>query len=182
MTSKIEAALRPHETDLVNLDMFTSNLEPAERMQANRWPHGCIVIIDTRALERECLARGLMASNISITVLSFGSIEEWQQAHELHNRASAILFAIGSRNSGDTQVQVDISKLVVDFKDIPIIAIGDLDGSDHIINILEYGACSYIPTKVGLAGAIEAIRLARAGGTFVPELVHSNLRKEYGDA
>lgn len=168
MASRIEAALRPYETDLVNLDMFASSLEPAERMQANEWLHGFIIIIDTRALERECLAKGLMASNISIRAFSFDSIEEWQQAHDLHNRASAILLALGSRDSSDAGVQADIASLVANFEDIPIIAIGDLDGLDHVTRILEYGARSYIPTSVGLDGAIEAIRLARAGGTSVP--------------
>jgi DNA-binding NarL/FixJ family response regulator len=170
MTSRIEVALRPYETDLVNLDMFASSLEPAERMQANEWLHGCIIIIDSRALERECLAKGLMASSISIRVFSFESTEEWQQAHDLHNRASAILLALGSRDSGDAGVQTDIANLVAHFKDIPIIAIGDLDGLDHVRKILEYGARSYIPTSVGLDGAIEAIRLARAGGTSMPAL------------
>jgi hypothetical protein len=45
MSYEMEAALRPHETDLVNLDMFAPGLEPAgarERMQANEWLHGPI--------------------------------------------------------------------------------------------------------------------------------------------
>ncbi|MGO4126595.1 hypothetical protein AB4Z01_19490 [Inquilinus sp. YAF38] len=109
MPSRIESALRPHETDLANLDMFASRLDQVgtrERMRTSGWLHDCIIIIDTRALERECLAKGLMGS--SIKVFSFGSSEEWQQAHELHNRASAILFTLGSRDSGDARVQADI--------------------------------------------------------------------------
>lgn len=172
MSYQIEAAHRPHEAELVNLDMFAPGVEftgAGERMQAKgRLQANCIIIIDSRALDRECLARGLMASAVNISVFSFGSIEEWQQAGDLHNRASAILLSLGSRDSGEAGVQADIAGLCGRFKDIPIIAIGDLDGLNHIMKILEYGARSYIPTSVGLDVAIEAIRLARAGGTFVP--------------
>lgn len=172
MSYQIEAEHRPREAELVNLDMFAAGGEVAgagERMQAKgRLQANCIVVIDSRALDRECLARGLMASAINISVFSFGSIEEWQRASDLHSRASAILFSLGSRDSSDVGVQADIGGLVTQFKDVPIIAIGDLDGLSHIMKILEYGARSYIPTSVGLDVAIEAIRLARAGGTFVP--------------
>lgn len=172
MSYQMETTSRPPEANVSNIGVIRSDCDFADAdssMESRVRLHtSCIVIIDSRALDRECLARGLMANDASIKVFSFGTIEEWQQAIDLHDRASAILLSLGSRTGGDASVEAEIGGLAEAFKDIPIIAIGDLDNLSHIMKILEYGARSYIPTSVGLDVAIEAIRLARAGGTFVP--------------
>jgi len=169
MSYQIESADNPADDGLDILGPDIAFAGARGHAQTRGWLHtDSIIIIDSRTLDRECLARGLAANNAGIRVHSFGSIAEWRRASELHRPASAILFSLGARDSGDAGVQADIAELVAQFKDIPVIAIGDIDGLSHILKILEYGARSYIPTSVGLDVAIEAIRLARAGGTFVP--------------
>jgi DNA-binding NarL/FixJ family response regulator len=173
MSYRLEAANGANGTTFSRLGMITGDLQtpdtaPSSNVRPRPRVGATIIIIDTRALDRECLAKGLMANDADTTVFSFATIEEWQQATEVHAQASAILLSLGSRDCGDANVEVDVTGLAEDFKGIPIIAIGDLDTLAHIMKILEYGARGYIPTSVGLDVAIEAIRLARAGGIFVP--------------
>jgi len=127
-----------------------------------------IAVIDYRKLELECLIRGFRSRNSNMESSAFSSIDEWKSATEIHNQASAILFNIGWRNANDLDVMESVKFLASSFADIPTIVIGDVEEMAHVMKILEYGARGYIPTSVGLDVAIEAVRLARAGGIFVP--------------
>jgi len=127
-----------------------------------------IAVIDNRKLELECLIRGFRSRNHRLEAFAFSSIEAWKRTEELHDGVSAILFNIGWRNATDPNVVDAIKSLAADFTGIPTIVIGDLEDMTHIMKILEQGARGYIPTSVGLDVAIEAVRLARAGGIFVP--------------
>lgn len=127
-----------------------------------------IAVIDYRKLELECLIRGFRSRNADLEASAFSSIDAWSAAKEFHSRASAILFNIGWRNATDPDVVEAVRSLTTDFGEIPTIVIGDVEDMTHVMKILEYGARGYIPTSVGLDVAIEAVRLARAGGIFVP--------------
>ncbi|MGK9168513.1 response regulator transcription factor [Inquilinus limosus] len=127
-----------------------------------------IAVIEYRKLELECLIRGFRSRNANLEASAFSSIEGWRNAVELHDQMSAILFNIGWRNATDPDVMDAVKSLASDFADIPTIVIGDVEDMTHVMKILEYGARGYIPTSVGLDVAIEAVRLARAGGIFVP--------------
>ena len=50
----------------------------------------------------------------------------------------------------------------------PTIVLSDGDELEQIISALDSGARGYIPTDLTLDVAIEAVRLVRAGGVFVP--------------
>jgi DNA-binding NarL/FixJ family response regulator len=127
-----------------------------------------IAVIDYRKLELECLIRGFLSRNLNIECSAFSAIDEWKGASDIHNRVSAILFNIGWRNANDVDVMESVKFLASSFANIPTIIIGDVEEMTHVMKILEYGARGYIPTSVGLDVAIEAVRLARAGGIFVP--------------
>jgi DNA-binding NarL/FixJ family response regulator len=127
-----------------------------------------IAVIDYRKLELECLIRGFRSRNADLEASAFSSIDAWRNATDFHSRASAILFNIGWRNAADPDVVEAVRSLTADFGEIPTIVIGDVEDMTHVMKILEYGARGYIPTSVGLDVAIEAVRLARAGGIFVP--------------
>ena len=49
-----------------------------------------------------------------------------------------------------------------------VVIVSDGDDPTQILGALDKGASGFIPTSVSLAVAVEAIRLVRAGGTFVP--------------
>lgn len=127
-----------------------------------------LAVIDYRKLELECLIRGFRSRNANIEASAFSNIDGWRNTADIHDQVSAILFNIGWRNAADPDVVDAVKSLASDFPGIPTIVIGDVEDMAHVMKILEYGARGYIPTSVGLDVAIEAVRLARAGGIFVP--------------
>jgi DNA-binding NarL/FixJ family response regulator len=127
-----------------------------------------IVLIDRRALERECLARSLREHDPSLDIAAVGSIDEARLRTRGQARAAAILFILGSRRVTDQGVGHEISLLVGEHGAVPVIVVADNDEPAQILAALESGAQGYIPTTVGIGVAAEAIALARAGGIFVP--------------
>ncbi|WP_018181614.1 response regulator transcription factor [Kaistia granuli] len=137
-----------------------------------------IALIDRRVLDRECLARGLMASRGDLEILTFGSVDEWGRAADHHSQVSAILLSIGSQRADDVDVEVALDRLARDFPGIPAILLADSESAAHVLLALERGARGYIPTSVGLHIAIEIVNLARAGGLFVPASCLTSSRDE----
>jgi DNA-binding NarL/FixJ family response regulator len=131
-------------------------------------PQKSLVIIDSRALDRECFARSIAAHKAGLEVLAFGSIEEWKRVQEDHAPLSAILLNTGSRNISDEDVAAEIRRLSAEFKNAPVIILADSDELSQIMKALEYGARGYIPSSVGIGVCVEVIDLALAGGVFVP--------------
>lgn len=127
-----------------------------------------LIIIDPRALDRECLAQSIHAQKTSIDVESFGSAEEWRRARGKLPPASAILLSIGGKRISDQSVADELKKLAGEAEAVPIIVLSDTDQLSQIIKALALGASGFIPSSVGIDVCIEAIRLAIAGGVFVP--------------
>ena len=80
---------------------------------------------------------------------------------------SAILVAVTDKMS-DHSVRTDLSNLVLEFGEIPVIVVANTDEPAEILAALEIGVRGYVPTSVTARVVAEAIELARAGGTFVP--------------
>jgi DNA-binding NarL/FixJ family response regulator len=126
-----------------------------------------VVIVDKRALERECLARSLLEHAPAFTISAVGSLDEFQKLPP-ESEASVILVVLGGRKLTDQNVRAELTQFVTDVGNIPVIVVADSDEPAEILAALESGAKGYIPTSVKVKVAAEAIGLARAGGTFVP--------------
>ncbi|OAP39906.1 helix-turn-helix transcriptional regulator [Sinorhizobium glycinis] len=126
----------------------------------------CLLVLDSRALDRECLARTLTNHALSMEVAAFGSVDEWRENKGTCPPVGAVLLNIGARKVAD--VAADIAKLASEFRPIPVVVLSDIDDIAQILRALECGARGYIPTSVGLEICIEAIGLAIAGGIFLP--------------
>jgi DNA-binding NarL/FixJ family response regulator len=126
----------------------------------------CLLILDSRALGRECLARTLIEHGLAMDVAAFGSIDEWREAEGDCAQVATVLLNIGAREVGD--VVTDIPRLASLFHPAPVVVLSDNDDIAQIVRFLESGAQGYIPTSVGVDVCIEAIGLAIAGGVFVP--------------
>jgi DNA-binding NarL/FixJ family response regulator len=128
----------------------------------------CLLIIDGRALDRECLAKALIGQGLSMQVSAVGSVDEWRKGKEFQPPAGAILFSIIGRKISDVSVINEISRLTAEFRAVPIVILADSDELSQVLKALEYGARGYIPTSVGVEVCVVAIELAVAGGMFVP--------------
>jgi DNA-binding NarL/FixJ family response regulator len=126
-----------------------------------------VVIVDQRALERECLARGLLEQDPNLSIFAVGSLDEFHNTQPEADTA-AVLAILGGRKVTDPNVRAELVRFVSDVGVIPVIVVADSDEPAEILAALECGAKGYIPTSVKLRVAAEAIGLARAGGIFVP--------------
>lgn len=132
----------------------------------NRLP--LIAVLDVRRLELQCLSQALSANGAGFQVRAYGSLDDWRVAVEFHPQVSALLFAIGGKQADTPELARALQALVSEFPQTPTIVIGDIETPAHVVQVLAYGVRGYIPTSVDLNIAIEAIRLAQAGGIFVP--------------
>jgi DNA-binding NarL/FixJ family response regulator len=151
-------------------DLGESELEEDQR------PKNLVVIVDKRALERECLARGLVEHNSTLTITAVGSLDELRTTPNGVD-ASAILMVLGARKVTDQGVRAELLHFVSQIGAVPVIVVADSDEPGEILAALESGARGYIPTSVKVRVAAEAIGLARAGGIFVPASVVLALRE-----
>ncbi|MDH4989444.1 response regulator transcription factor [Aquamicrobium lusatiense] len=142
--------------------------EPPGGAEEAGQPDRTLVIIDNRALERECFAQSLIARGVGLEVLAVGRIEEYTARRDEVPPVCAILLNLGGRRVGDAQVEDEIRRLSAEFGKIPLIVLADTDELPQILQALEYGVRGFIPTSVGIGDCIEAIGLAMAGGVFVP--------------
>src|SRR6188768_293340 len=86
-----------------------------------------ILVVDTRALDRECLAQTLISAGDGIQVQTCSSINEWRTQKGPRTTYSAILLHTGSRRVTDPAVSEEIEKLVREFKPAPVLVLGDSD-------------------------------------------------------
>ncbi len=139
-----------------------------------------LVLLDARALDRECFAQSLVSHGIGMKVLAFGSIESWRREKDLHPPVTAIVLNIGGRKVNDATLAAELTKLTGEFSGTPVILLGETDDLSQILVALEYGASGYIPASVGIDVCVEAINLAVAGGMFVPASSVMAVRKIIG--
>ncbi len=129
---------------------------------------GCLLLLDSRALDRECLAKALISRGLDREVFAVASVDEWKGEKQFHPPVDAILFNIGGRRAADPSMERDMAHLQAEFPTVPIVVLSDSDELSHVLKMLELGVRGFIPSSVGLAVCIEALSLAMAGGIFVP--------------
>lgn len=140
-----------------------TSLSPGEQPASK----SLVIIVDKRALERECLAKGLVEHNPSPDITADGSLDE-MRAVPAEFEAAAVLVVIVGRKLTDSSVRSELASFVSELGTVPLIVVADSDEPSEILAALEAGARGYIPTSVKVRVAAEAIALARAGGIFVP--------------
>lgn len=140
------------------------NLVPAN-VAVSASDAGPVVVIDKRALFRECVMRCLQASS-GHTVVSFPNVDSWLDVCN-DISASVILLCLVGR-PGDAETHREISRLSQQGDQPPAIILSDVEDPDQIVDAIGRGARGYIPTSAPLEVVIEVMRLVRAGGVFVP--------------
>ena len=156
----------------IELHNFASTNQPEISSNAVRGDEkadkGCLLILDGRALDRECLASALEDHDLGMAVAAMGTIEEWRRNRDRHPPLAAILFNLGGRKVTDHCIADEIRLISSEFKSVAVVLLSDTDDLGQILAALECGARGYIPTSVGIDVCVEAVNLAAAGGIFVP--------------
>jgi DNA-binding NarL/FixJ family response regulator len=127
----------------------------------------CLLIIDARTLERECLATTLMANGLGMAAVAVGSIADWRRKKDDCRPVGAVLLNIAGRKANDAALSEEIANITEEVAPAPVVILADGDDLSQTLKMLEYGARGFIPTSVGIEVCVEAIALAVAGGTFI---------------
>lgn len=126
-----------------------------------------VLIIDQRALDRECLSKSLSMHDPSLHIVTAGSLQEWH-ALRMGSEPTAVILILGSRTMAEAEVCEKVASLSQALKRSPVIVIAESDDLHLVMKAIEFGARGYIPSSVGISVAAGAISLARAGGVFIP--------------
>jgi DNA-binding NarL/FixJ family response regulator len=124
------------------------------------------VVIESRTLIRDCLARCLKGVNSDETVCAFASVADWLQESGQPPNPCLVLLCTGEQHFAE--IDRDISVLSRSFPAVMIVLLSDGEDVTHILSALDKGARGYIPTNMSLEVVLEAMQLVRAGGIFVP--------------
>jgi DNA-binding NarL/FixJ family response regulator len=126
-----------------------------------------VVVIQPRLLDRECFCNFLKFHEPRFNVTAFASREEWL-AGDNAAAAAVVVLSIGGAKLSELAVANSLRQTTHDLSPVPVVVLGDSEELTHILRALECGARGYIPSSVGLTVCAEAIKLAIAGGTFIP--------------
>jgi DNA-binding NarL/FixJ family response regulator len=124
-----------------------------------------VVLIESRALFRECMARALRAASF-LGVIAVASVKEWLEINDTAAPAVLVLSTAGRPHVED--IKKEIAALAEGTHKLPTIVVSDDEEAERIVEVLALGARGYILTSTPLEVFIEAVRLVKAGGTFVP--------------
>jgi DNA-binding NarL/FixJ family response regulator len=139
-------------------------LPGTERLVVNQ-TDGHIIIVDERSLVAECMA-SCLTTMLGAKVAPYASLERWLTAADAP-AASLMVFCNGGelQNAGQERERKLLSHVM---ERVPTVILSDKDDIDQILAAVEAGARGYIPTTLSLDIVVEAIRLVRAGGVYVP--------------
>jgi DNA-binding NarL/FixJ family response regulator len=124
------------------------------------------VVINQRVLIRDCLVRCLKDSKRNDVIHSFSTVEEWLK--ECPRAGLGALIVLCTAGLTEADVNRDVALLAQAVADVSVVILSDREGADSVLNALDKGARGYITTSMAFDVAVQAIRLVRAGGTFVP--------------
>ena len=125
-------------------------------------PTGPIVLINSKALQRDCLGRVLAAEFPQRVILTFPTIGDWKETADQGEHLPLVFLC-----EGDVPIDLDILGSATSHRS-PIILLSDAEDPASIFRALDMGIKGYIPSSLGIEVAIEATRLVMAGGVFVP--------------
>jgi len=124
------------------------------------------VIIEPRALIRDCFIRCLKDSKRDDVIQAFSTVEEWLNERPRNSFNPVVVLCAAERT--EAEVERDVALLSQATEDVSIIILSDREDAGSVLNALDKGARGYITTSMAFDVAVQAIRFVRAGGTFVP--------------
>jgi DNA-binding NarL/FixJ family response regulator len=136
-------------------------IDDADSMRNESFINICVV--DKCPFTRECISNylGLLGKNFKVR--AFPNIRDSTTTLAIHS--DLVIYHLHAQS----EPEETIASLKPIFESFPVIILSDLDGTEWMLEALQSGARGYIPTgSTSVAIAVEAIRLVKAGGVFVP--------------
>jgi DNA-binding NarL/FixJ family response regulator len=124
-----------------------------------------IALVERRTLLRDCLVRCLQEVEAT-AIMGFPNAAVC--VDEIGAVPPSLVILSASGCASDHELSCELSELSNLSSDIPVVIVSDQDGLDSISTALERGTRGYIPTTHSFDIAVEALRLVRAGGVYVP--------------
>jgi DNA-binding NarL/FixJ family response regulator len=140
-----------------------------------------ISVIDSRAFWRDCLTHCLTDSEADISAEGFDTVDHWVRASEV-DPSAIILLCAGGRYATDQAISRDVGAILQAQADARIVVVSDMDSPSTMVAALDKGARGFVTMGLSLEVTIEAIRIVKVGGTFVPGNALLSARQEYASA
>jgi DNA-binding NarL/FixJ family response regulator len=146
-----------------------ANGQPSKSAGANLGPL-TIGLIEFYRLTQECLTTVFDDLHPQAVTVSFTNAKECIAA--ARNDLDVVLYYLHGNEAGDTTIAQAVTAVCQAYPASPVIVFSDADcieQSKIMRLIMECGARGFVPTQTAtLSVTLAAIRLVRAGGTFVP--------------
>ena len=124
-----------------------------------------IVVIDSRALIRHCLANSLRSMTKGWVIRTFASVDEW---HSVQSNFSSAVIVLYTQDQQANKIERELAQLAQGEPCFPTLVLSDVEDVELVRSAFSQGARGYISTSMSLSVAVEAMRMVDAGGTFVP--------------
>jgi DNA-binding NarL/FixJ family response regulator len=159
-------AADPEEICDASLVAQDSGETSGERPESKAGDKPAIVIVHSRTVFRDCLAQCLEFAYRDHDVYSFADITEWWNSIKPNALAAAVVIVvIDTINESSV---ADLEFLETHPIANPVVVVSDIDDLNYIVRVLKSGVRGYIPTSLRFNIAVEAVRLVKAGGVFIP--------------
>ncbi|KAA0679883.1 response regulator transcription factor [Azospirillum brasilense] len=129
------------------------------------------ILHDETPLTRESLSTSLNLCGRGVRVLTAASLADLESVVRRDDSPDVALANFSGRLASDPDFRPRLAELLDVLDGIPLIMLSDSDETATALEAIRQGAHGYISTTVGLAMALEAIRLVAAGGIFVPATI-----------
>ncbi|WP_442756471.1 LuxR C-terminal-related transcriptional regulator [Methylocystis sp. JAN1] len=134
-----------------------------------------VVIIECRALIRECLALCLQ-KKLGLPVLTYPDVQAWER--DPTGASACVIILSGVDKQMDSEQAELVQELSHWEKEVPVIVFSDNESRSQIASSLRSGAKGYIPSDTPLEVVAGAIKLVLVGGVFVPPNLVMETRQE----
>lgn len=136
----------------------------------NRYPdpsdhRTTVLIIDQRALYRECLAKALVARSVNWKAIAVASVGQWRSSAERHLAPTVVLLCAGNDKSIDVEEQLALLQQLD--RPPPVALLFEKEGLEQEV-VFNRGVRGYIPSNATLDLAVKALDFVRLGGVFIP--------------
>lgn len=125
-----------------------------------------IVVVHQHAVFRDCFVRCLEISYEDHDIFAFPSVVEWLDSRARHGAGPAIVIVM--MDSSDAAHRSDLGFVETVATNTSVVIVSDIEDVNYILHVLTSGAKGYIPANLPFDVAVEAVRLVKAGGVYIP--------------